>query len=113
MTTYLDLLIVVVLALAAVSLVAMTLQFLVKNRTVKRICLYIVAALGMYVGTVGWRINWMGFEFQAGLAVLLASVSAGAVVLDLVGRKNRVCSLIARIAAAAALVLGMINAFCF
>ena len=112
MFTFLDLMIVVVMALAAASLVGMALMFLIKNKTVQRICLYIVAALGMYVGTVGWRINWLGFEFQAGLAVLLASVSAGAVVLDLVGRKNRVCSLIARIAAAAALVLGMINAFC-
>jgi hypothetical protein len=36
MNTFWDLLILVVLALAAVSLVAMVLQFLVKNRTVKR-----------------------------------------------------------------------------
>lgn len=107
MTTYLDLLIVVVLALAAVSLVAMTLQFLVKNRTVKRICLYIVSALGIYMGYVGCRILWPGFAGQAALAVLAALVSVGAVVLE----RRRGKLLTAQIMASAALIVGMLNAF--
>lgn len=112
MLTFFDLMIIVVMALAASALLGLALMFLIKNKIVQRICLYVIALLGVYVGTVGWRINWLGFEFQAGLAVLLASVSIGAVVLERVAKNNRVCFLIARIAAAAALVLGMINAFC-
>ena len=112
MLTFFDLIIIVVMALAGAGLLGTLLMFLVKNRIVQRICLYLVATLGVYVGTVGWRINWMGFEGQAFLAVALAAVSAGAVVLDIVAGKHRVCSLIARITATAARVLGMINAFC-
>lgn len=101
-------LIVVVLALAAVGLVAMTLQFLVKNRTVKRVCLYIVAGLGVYMGYVGWRILWPGFAAQVVLAALAALVSAGSVVLE---RRNQDKLLTAQLMATAALIVGMVNAF--
>ena len=111
MTTFLDLLIVVVLALAAISLVAMTLQFLVKNRTVKRICLYIVAALGIYMGYVGCRILWPGFAVQAALAVLAALVSIAAVVLERRSHDSKGKLLTAQIMASASLIVGMFNAF--
>ena len=109
MNTYLDLLIVVVLALAAVSLVAMALQFLVKNRTVKRVCFYIVAALGVYMGYVGFRILWPGFAAQVVLAVLAALVSVGAVVLERRSKGEKL--LPAQLMASAALIVGMLNAF--
>ncbi len=86
MTTFLDLLIVVVLALTAVSLVAMVLMFLVKNRTVKRVCLYLVAALGIYMGYVGLRIMWINSTGQSILAVLMALT---AIVLERFSRDNR------------------------
>ena len=111
MNTFLDLLIVVVLALAAVSLVAMVLMFLVKNRTVKRISLYIVAALGIYMGYVGCRILWPGFAAQAALAVLAALVSVSAVVLERCSRDSKGKFLTAQIMASAALIVGMLNAF--
>ena len=111
MTTFLDLLIVVVLALAAISLVAMVLMFLVKNRTVKRICLYIVAALGIYMGYVGCRILWPGFAAQVALAVLLALMSIAAVVLERRSRDSEAKFLTAQIMASAALIVGMVNAF--
>ena len=111
MTTFLDLLIVVVLALAAISLVAMVLMFLVKNRTVKRICLYIVAALGIYMGYVGLRILWPGFAGQVALAVLAALVSIGAVVLERLSRDSKAKFLTAQIMASASLIIGMLNAF--
>lgn len=111
MNTFLDLLIVVVLALAAVSLVAMVLMFLVKNRTVKRISLYIVAALGIYMGYVGYRILWLGFEGQAALAILTALVSVGSVVLERLSRGSNGKFLTAQIMASASLIVGMFNAF--
>ena len=72
MNTFLDLLIVVVLALAAVSLVAMVLMFLVKNRKVSQVCFWIIAALGIYMGYVGLRIMWVNSIAQSALAVLMA-----------------------------------------
>lgn len=111
MFTFLDLLIVVVMALAAASLLALVLMFLVKNKTFQRVCLYIVAALGVYVGTVGFRINWLDFAFQAGLAILLALVCISAVVLERVKKHDDKMFLVARLMAAGALVLGMANAF--
>lgn len=111
MFTFLDLLIVVVMALAAASLLSVVLMFVVKNKTVRRVCFYIVAALGVYVGTVGFRINWLGFEVQAGLAVALALICVGAVVLERVKKGDDKMFLLARGMAAASLVVGMVNAF--
>ena len=111
MTTFLDLLIVVVLALAAVSLVAMALMFLVRNKTVKRVCLYLVAALGVYMGYVGLQILWPGFPGQCVLAVLTALVSIGAVVLERCSRDSKAKFLTAQVMASAALIVGMLNAF--
>lgn len=111
MTTFLDLLILVVLALAAVSMVAMVLMFLVRNRTVRRVCLYIVAALGIYMGYVGFQILWPGFAYQAALAILAALASVGAVVLERVGRDSSRKRLTAEVMASVSLIVGMLNAF--
>lgn len=111
MFTYLDLLIVVVMALAAASLLALALMFLVKNRTAQRVCFYIVAALGVYIGTVGFRINWPGFTIQVGLAVVLALACVGAVALERLKKDDERMFRLARIMAAVGLVAGMANAF--
>lgn len=99
------------LALAAVSLVAMVFQFLVKNRTVKRISLYIVAALGIYMGYVGRRILWPGFPGQCAISVLTALVSIGAVVLERCSRDSKAKFLTVQIMASVCLIVGMLNAF--
>lgn len=109
MITSLDLLILAVLALAAVSLVAMALMFLVKNRTVKRVCLYIVAVLGIYLGYVGFRILWPEFAAQVTLAVLAVLASIGSVVLERLSRDSNAKFLAAQVMASAALVVGMLN----
>jgi len=111
MNTFLDLLIVVVLALAAVSLVAMVLMFLVKNRKVSQVCLWIVAALGIYMGYVGLRIMWVNSLAQSALAVLMALTAIGSIVLERLSRENRKMYLAAQIMASAALIVGMFNAF--
>ena len=111
MYTFLDLLIVVVLALSAASLVAMALMFLVRNRKVSRVCLWIVAALGIYVGYVGLRIMWINSFAQSLLAVLMALTAIGAIVLERFSRNDRKKYLMAQIMASAALIVGMFNAF--
>ena len=110
MFTFLDLLIVVSLVLIAASLLALVLMFLIKNKTVKRVCFYIATALNLYVAYVGIRINWPEFFGQAVLAVVLAVVSVGAVVLERVKKDDEKMFLFARITSAAALAIGVVNA---
>ena len=111
MVTFLDLLVVVVMVLSVVSLVAMALMFLVKNKKIKRICLYLVAALGVYMGYVGCRILWPGFLPQVILAIALALAAIGAVVLERLSRGSEKRFLLSQILASGSLVTGMLNAF--
>lgn len=111
MITFLDLLIVVALALTAVSLVTMVLMFLVKNRVVKRICLYLVAALGIYMGFVGLDILWPNFLGQAMIAGLAILTAVCAIVLERLRKNSDKALLAAEAMASAALVAGMLNVF--
>ncbi len=111
MFTFLDLLIVVVMAMAAVGLLAMAGMFLIKNETLKRICFYIVSGLGVYLGYVGIRTLWPGFGGQVALALALAALSVGAIVVSLVKKNDGKIFRIAQVAASVALVVGMINVF--
>ena len=56
------------------------------------------------------RITWMGFDGQAILAAAMALVSNGAFALERVRKGNDKMFLYARIAAAAALIIGPANA---
>ncbi len=112
MVTFLDLLVLVVMVLSAVSLLTVALMFLVKNRRVKQVCLYLIAALGVYMGYVGFRILWPGgFMAQVTLAALMALVSVGAVVLERLNKGNQKAFLTAQILASVSLTVGMLNAF--
>lgn len=111
MFTFLDLLIVVVMALVAVGVLALAGTFLIRNKTAKKLCFYVVSALGIYVGYAGCRILWPGFMPQVLLALALAAVSVGALVLTLVKKGDEKVFRIAQVAASVAMVVGMINAF--
>lgn len=110
MFTFLDLLIIVSMALIASSLLSLVLMFLIKNKTVQYVCFFIAVALNIYVGYVGVSINRFGFEHQAILAVMLALSGIAALILALVKRKNSKVFLISRIVVAASLVIGVANA---
>lgn len=111
MFTYLDLLIVVALALIATGLVSLALMFLLKNQTAKRACFYMASALGIYLGYVGMRINWPGFTNQVGLAVIMTLVGIGALVLSFIRKGDAKVFRTAQIMAAASVVVGIANAF--
>ena len=111
MDTFLDLLIVVVMALSAVSIIATALMFLVKHTGVRRVCLWIVAALSVYMGYVGLRIMWINSTEQSLLAVLAALAGIAAIVLERLSKGSGKRFLTARILASAALAVGMLNAF--
>lgn len=110
MFTSFDLIIIVAMVLLAASLVSLVLMFLLKNKKAQRVCFFIAAALGIYLGTVGFRINWPGFFFQAMLAIVLALVCVAAIVIALRKKNDEKMFRIARIMAMAGLVIGFANA---
>lgn len=110
MITFLDLLVIVCMALITAGALSVALMFLVKNQKVQRVCFYITVALSVYIGTVGVRINWPDFFDQAVCAVVMALVAVGSLVLERVRKNDDKMFLIARIAAAASLIIGIINA---
>lgn len=110
MLTFLDLLIIVSMVLIAASFLSLVLMFLIRNKKVQRVCFYIATALSLYIGYVGIRINWLGFSGQSILAAGMAIVGIGAFVLERLKKNDDKMFLYARIATAAALVIGTINA---
>ena len=109
MITFLDLLIIVSMVLIAASFLSVVLMFLIRNKKVQRVCFYIAVALSLYIGYVGVRINWPDFFGQAVLAVVLVLISIGSFVLERIKQHDDKMFLFARIAAAAATVIGVIN----
>ncbi len=71
----------------------------------------IMAALGLCVSSIALRIGLGGwFTTQIFFGVLTALASVGAIVLSLIGKKSEKQQKIARILAAAALIVGFVNA---
>ena len=111
MFTSLDLLIVVFMALAAVTLLSLCLMFLIRNKTARKVFFYIASVLGLYVSWVGFRIGFGGmFSIQIAVGVLTALMCVGAFVLERVSKGNDKMFWVARILSAAALVIGFFNA---
>ena len=114
MFTFLDLLVVVAMALAVASLLALALMFLLRNKTARRVCFYVTSALSLYLTSVGLRIGIGGlFTGQIAVAVMTALLGIGAVVLERVGRKSPKLFLLARIACATTTLIAFCNAFFF
>lgn len=111
MVTFLDLMVMVFMVLAAGGALALCMMFLARRPRIKQVCLYVAAALGVYVCTVSVRIAGSMFPEQmiAGLVLGLGSVAA--VVLERMSKGDEKKQKIARILAAASLVLGLANAF--
>lgn len=106
----LDLLVIVVMVLAAVSLAAVALLFALRNEKAKKVFFYITAGLGIYMSYVAVRIMRLGFPLQLGLGILLGLAVVAAIVLHIKGKNSRMQS-VANVMAAVSLVVGMINAF--
>ena len=111
MNTFLDLFIVVAMVLVAAGGLGIGLMFLVKNEKVRKTAFWIVSLLGIYMGYVGVRIMRLGFPLQTAVAVAMALLSIGAIVLALTRKGAERPFTIARIMASVALVVGLFNAF--
>ena len=114
MFTMLDLLVVVCMGIAALTLLSLCLMFFLKNKLAKRICLYVVSVIAMYMSGVGIYIGLFGwFPGQAAVGVAMMALAIGAVVLDIFSRGDDKRQLIARIAGSVALIVGFANAVLF
>ena len=112
MLTGLDLLVIIFMGLAAGTLLSLCLMFFLKNKKAKRVCFYVVCALALYVSTIGLRIGlagWFVEQIAIGILAMLASVAA--FVLERISKGDEKKLRIARIISAAALTLGLANAF--
>ena len=111
MFTSLDMLIIVFMALAAVTLLSLALMFLIRDKTARKVFFYVASALGLYVSWIGFRIGIGGmFTIQIIIGILTALMCVGAFVLDRVNKGNDKTFMIARFISTAALVIGFCNA---
>ena len=111
MLNSLDLLIIVFMTLAAGTLLSLSLMFLLRNQTAKRVFFYVTSAIGLYVSAIGLRIGIGGwFPMQIAVGGLTALTCIGAIALDLIGKNKAKHARIARLLSAAALVIALINA---
>ncbi len=111
MFTSLDWLIIVAMVLAAATLLSLCLMFLLKKRLGKRICLYAVSGLALFVSYIALYIGITGwFPGQMFFGALTALAAIGAIVLDIVGKNSEKSLKISRILAAGALLVGFANA---
>lgn len=109
--TFLDVLVTVFIGLSVVGLVAIGLMFLGKNHKFQQICLYIVVALGIYACSISIRIGFPFYPMQYILGILAGVMSIAALVLERLSKKDAKKFQLARLLAAASLVLGMFAAF--
>ena len=111
MLTSLDLLIIVFMALAALTMLSLGLMFLLKSKTAQKIIFYIALILGLYLSRIGLRIGFGGgFPVQITVGILTALACAGAFVWERVSNGNAKAFLLARIVSAAALIVAFGNA---
>lgn len=114
MFTFLDLLVVIFMILAAATLLSVCLMFLIRNKTARRVIFYITSLLGLCVSWAGFRIGiggWFSLKITVGIITALMCIIA--FIIERVYKNNDKMFLIARILSAVSLVIGMLNAFIF
>lgn len=111
MLNSLDLLVILFLVAAVVTVLAICLLFLVKKPLVRRICLFFLAAVALYFAAMGAYIGRFVFVGQTVIALVLGAAAITAVVLELKGKSEKT-ALISRLAVSASVVLAVLNAAC-
>lgn len=111
MLNYMDLTVIVSIALVIAAILALCMMFLIKNPRVKLITPYIVATIGLYAASVGIRISLPPFPVQLLFGVGAAMLSVAAIVLEVSGQGDPKKSFLARLLAAAGLAFGLVSAF--
>ena len=110
MLNSLDLLIIVFMAMTAISLLAICLMFLVKHPTVKKVSFYFLAIFGMLVAVLNHLMTPFTFPGELAIGWGLGGLSVAALLMTLLS-KNEKLRKIAPILVVVSVVFGMLNAF--
>lgn len=111
MITSLDLLVLVFMALMALGAMSLVLMFLIRNNIARRVFMYVSVALGVYLAIVGFTISMGAFPFMDLVSVVIITGCIAAVVFERISKFNKHFFTVARILAAAGVVLGLLNVF--
>ena len=109
MFTNLDLLLIVFMVLTALSLISLSLMFLLKNKNVQKGVFYLMAVLVVYLAYVGIRAGYLLSSIHVILAIAAVVFLAVAIFVERVSKGNEKKFLTARIISAASLVVGFFN----
>lgn len=110
MMTNLDLLVIVFMAMTAVTLLAIVLMFLVKHPVVKKVSFWFLALQGMLLAVLNHLMTPLEFTGELALGWGLGGLSVAALLMSLLS-KNEKTHKIARILVAVAAVVGMVSTF--
>ena len=110
MINSLDLLVLVFVGMSLVSVLAICMMFLMKNRLVKRISLCFLAAQGMMLSLINSRIMSVSFPFELAAGWILGAAALASLPLEFLGKSSRT-HLIARIMAAVSVIGALLNTF--
>ena len=110
MMNSLDLLIIVFMAMTAISLLAICLMFLVKHPTVKKVSFFFLAIFGMLVAVLNHLMTPFTFPGELAIGWGLGGLSVAALLMTLLS-KNEKLHKIAPILVVVSVVFGMLNAF--
>lgn len=113
MITFLDLLVAVFLELSVISLLAICLMFLCKKVLVKKISFYMVVLLGIFTAFINIRMGNSLFPIQTIIGIVVGILCITSFILERLSQGHERNFLIARIASAIALVIGIFDAFIF
>lgn len=111
MVTFLDLLVIVFLAVFVHGALLACLMFFVKNTKVRKISFYVVVALAIYCAYIGIRIGLSFVDMQCAVGAAVGIAAIASLVIERMYKGDEKKFMIARIISVASLAVGIINAF--
>ena len=112
MLTSLDWLIIVFAGIVLVSLIALAIMFLPKNRTLNKAAFMFAAAIGIVLGIINYLTTPALYSGEIFIGWVFAAISFIAILIENLS-KNKKKSLIARILVIVSVLAGIWNAFVY
>ena len=111
MLNSLDLLILIFATTLISGLFSVIMTFTLKSHSAKKLFLFIVAAVSLFVTYGGISTFWPYFAVRTLISIVIGLATIASVVLASISKDNNKLFLIARIAASISVILGILNTF--
>lgn len=111
MLNSLDLLILIFATTLIPGLFSVIMTFTLKSHSAKKLFLFIVAAVSLFVTYGGISTFWPYFAVRTLISIVIGLATIASVVLASISKYNNKLFLIARIAASISVILGILNTF--